>query len=324
MGNAASKAARGQSQKATPPRGGQRRRLRLELRVVADLGLVGVPNAGKSTLLAATSNARPKIANYPFTTLVPNLGVCEPDALGFRGRGMVLADIPGLLEGAHKGVGLGREFLRHVDRCKAILHLVDGSSQDPVGDFTAINQELVLFNPNLAHKPQVVVITKTDLTEVREKIESGLEEDLKEKMGHGRLLAISAVTGDNVRTLMERTRKLLDKIEEKERLKKVEEHVAETQCADDETDSSDIAPLEGIAGRTKIMQLSVGNWKLSNPQLEYMVDSMDWQYYGTEGRLIEFLSSTEILKRIFQAGAKAGDRILIGDKGFCIPDMDDS
>ncbi|PNH04577.1 GTPase obg [Tetrabaena socialis] len=122
----------------------------LELKVVADVGIIGVPNAGKSTLLSVVTAARPKIANYPFTTLVPNLGVCEMDYTS-----TVFADVPGLLEGAHEGHGLGHEFLRHVQRCRVLVHVVDGTSPDPVGDYNAINLELELFNPALRDKPQV-------------------------------------------------------------------------------------------------------------------------------------------------------------------------
>lgn len=134
---------------------GAERWLSLELKLVADVGLVGVPNAGKSTLLAVSSNAKPKIADYPFTTVTPNLGVC--DVLGDEGIGvgLVLADIPGLLEGAHAGVGLGLAFLRHVQRCRALVHVVSGDSVDPVGDYRAIQQELELFSPKLMEKKQV-------------------------------------------------------------------------------------------------------------------------------------------------------------------------
>lgn len=122
---------------------------------------IGVPNAGKSTLLAACSNAKPKIADYAFTTIVPNLGVCDIDGTTKKdGKGLVLADIPGLLEGAHDGIGLGIAFLRHIQRCRVLLHIIRGDSEDPLGDFIAINQELELFNPKLAKKPQVVVINK--------------------------------------------------------------------------------------------------------------------------------------------------------------------
>lgn len=145
---------------------GAERWLSLELKLVADVGLVGVPNAGKSTLLAVSSNAKPKIADYPFTTVTPNLGVC--DVLGDEGigAGLVLADIPGLLEGAHAGVGLGLAFLRHVQRCRALVHVVSGDSVDPVGDYRAIQQELELFSPKLVEKKQVGANRVTHITHI--------------------------------------------------------------------------------------------------------------------------------------------------------------
>ena len=141
------------------------RSLRLELKLIADIGIVGVPNAGKSTFLAAVTNARPKIAPYPFTTLEPNLGVAELD----DETSLVLADIPGLIEGAHQGVGLGDDFLRHIQRTRVLIHLLDGLAEDPVLDFAQINSELALFDPTLAKKPQVVVFNKMDLPEVQER-----------------------------------------------------------------------------------------------------------------------------------------------------------
>eukprot|EP00850_Spirogloea_muscicola_P007179 SM000035S13159 [mRNA] locus=s35:801663:803826:- [translate_table: standard] len=133
----------------------------LELKLVADVGIVGVPNAGKSTLLAAISAARPKVADYPFTTLVPNLGVVASPHDSFRT--MVFADVPGLLEGAHLGVGLGQEFLRHTERCRVLVHVIDGTSPQPIHDYDAICTELELFNSALAGKPQVVAFNKTDV-----------------------------------------------------------------------------------------------------------------------------------------------------------------
>ncbi len=130
----------------------------LELKLIADVGIIGVPNAGKSTLLASVTAARPKIADYPFTTLHPNLGVVVVD-----NRDFVLADIPGLVEGAHEGVGLGYQFLRHVERTRLLIHLLDGASEDPLADFAQINDELRLYNPALAEKPQIVVLNKKDL-----------------------------------------------------------------------------------------------------------------------------------------------------------------
>jgi GTP-binding protein len=144
----------------------EEKRLRLELKLIADIGLIGVPNAGKSTLLSVLTNAKPKIAPYPFTTLEPNLGVAEIDT----NTTVVLADIPGLIEGAAQGAGLGHDFLRHVQRTRVLIHLLDGLSEDPLADYSQINSELALFDPNLAKKPQVVALNKIDQPEVQERL----------------------------------------------------------------------------------------------------------------------------------------------------------
>ncbi len=147
---------------------GERRRLRLELTVLADVGVIGMPNAGKSTLIAALSAARPKIADYPFTTLVPNLGVVRVD----KEHSFVMADLPGLIEGAHRGEGLGHQFLRHVERTPVLVHVLDMSPEtgrNPLSDFDAINKELRLFNEHLAEVPQIVAANKMDLEEARER-----------------------------------------------------------------------------------------------------------------------------------------------------------
>ncbi|MBI1877979.1 MAG: GTPase ObgE, partial [Chloroflexi bacterium] len=166
----------------------------LELKLIADVGIIGVPNAGKSTLLSVVSAARPKIADYPFTTLQPNLGVVELDH-----RDLVIADIPGLIEGAHAGAGLGHQFLRHVERSRLLVHLLNGAAPDPLADFYQINEELHLFSSKLAEKPQLVVLNKIDLpdaqahwpvVQARAK-ELGLE-----------ALQISAVTGQGVPALV--------------------------------------------------------------------------------------------------------------------------
>jgi len=183
---------------AQPGTPGEHRRLRLELHLMADVGLVGYPNVGKSTLISAVSAARPRIADYPFTTLVPHLGVVRFDDEG----SFVLADIPGLIEGAHRGRGLGDRFLRHLSRTGLLLHLIDLSGtngRDPLADYDAINHELAAFDRMLAAKPQMVVANKMDLTEARERYpavrarfaQRGIE-----------LWAISAATGDGVPALM--------------------------------------------------------------------------------------------------------------------------
>ena len=137
---------------------GQEKRIDLELKLIADIGIIGVPNAGKSTLLAALTNAKPRIASYPFTTLEPNLGVARVDDY----RTVVLADIPGLIEGAARGAGLGHDFLRHIQRTRVLIHLLDGLSSDPLADYSQVNAELALFDPNLSEKPQVVAMNKSD------------------------------------------------------------------------------------------------------------------------------------------------------------------
>ena len=191
---------------------GQKRELRLELKLIADVGIIGIPNAGKSTLLSSVTDAKPKIAPYPFTTLEPNLGVAS---LG-DWRTLVLADIPGLIEGAHRGSGLGHNFLRHIQRTRVLIHLLDGTSEDPILDFAQINSELALFDPDLAKKPQVVAVNKIDLPEVQDrwpKLEIALKKRLK-TLGDlspniVQPLTISALAGTNVRLLLNRVSELL-------------------------------------------------------------------------------------------------------------------
>lgn len=176
---------------------GQEKWLRLELKLLADVGLVGFPNAGKSTLLAQVSAARPKIADYPFTTLVPNLGVVQVDNHSF-----VMADIPGLIDGAHQGQGLGHEFLRHVERTRLLVHMVDAAGTDgrePLEDFHAINRELELYTPELAERPQIVVLNKMDIPDAEER-KAELEQALA-PLGYS-VFSISAATGQGVKELM--------------------------------------------------------------------------------------------------------------------------
>ncbi|MBX6423756.1 GTPase ObgE [Thermosulfurimonas sp. F29] len=181
---------------AEPGKPGEERWLVLELKLIADVGLVGLPNAGKSTLLSRISAARPKIADYPFTTLQPNLGVVSLS----DERTFVVADLPGLIEGAHQGVGLGLEFLRHVERTRVLLQLVDAASPDPLHDFEVVEREMAHYQPELLRKPRAVALNKIDLiperavlNPVREKIEA---------RGHPVYL-ISAATGEGIRELLE-------------------------------------------------------------------------------------------------------------------------
>ncbi|WP_432821883.1 GTPase ObgE [Trichloromonas sp.] len=178
---------------------GEEKTLRLQLKLLADIGLVGMPNAGKSTLISAVSAAKPKIADYPFTTLIPNLGVVSYGGY----KSFVMADIPGLIAGASEGHGLGTRFLRHIERTDLFLHLVDASSMqegDPVENFETINRELLQHDPQLLDKPQFVVLTKQDITEVREQQQELIP--YFEQRGY-RVFCISAVTGEGTRPLVE-------------------------------------------------------------------------------------------------------------------------
>ena len=143
---------------ALPGLEGESRRLRLELKLIAEVGIIGLPNAGKSTLIASVSSARPKIANYPFTTLVPNLGVVRKPT----GDGTVFADIPGLIAGASQGIGLGHEFLRHIERTRVLLHLIDATADDPIADYQTIQQELEAYGQGLLARPQIIALNKID------------------------------------------------------------------------------------------------------------------------------------------------------------------
>lgn len=197
---------------AQPGQPGIELEVRLELKVIADVGLVGFPNVGKSTLLSRVTNAQPKIANYHFTTLNPNLGVVD---LG-EGKGFVIADIPGLIEGASQGVGLGHAFLKHIERTKVIIHMVDAAStegRDPIADIYAINQELKAYNPELMKKPQVIAANKIDA--IYDEAESPIQ-SLKDEFEPQGIMVypISAVSGKNLKELLYHVYELLGTVDD--------------------------------------------------------------------------------------------------------------
>jgi GTP-binding protein len=182
---------------------GEEKRLLLDLKLIADVGIIGCPNAGKSTLLSMVSKARPKIADYPFTTIEPVLGVVD---IGYGS--FILADIPGIIEGAHAGRGLGLEFLRHIERTKALIHIVDGSSEGPVSDFKKIEAELVSYEADLKDKPRLTAINKIDLPHVRDRMPE-LERQFTEL--EVSVYFISAATGEGVKELMNKAWELVSK-----------------------------------------------------------------------------------------------------------------
>jgi GTP-binding protein len=203
---------------------GEERWVVLELKLLADVGLIGYPNVGKSTILSSVSAAKPKIANYHFTTIEPNLGVVSLDI----GESFVIADIPGLIEGAHQGIGLGHEFLKHVERTKLLIHVVDVSGvegRDPVEDFEVINRELKEYNPVLAERTQIVAANKTDITGAMEKYEQ-FKKVIEEK-GY-EVFPVSAATGKGLRELMIRTSQMLKDIPDTILISETEEEVVYT------------------------------------------------------------------------------------------------
>jgi GTP-binding protein len=279
---------------------GEERWLRLELKLLADVGVVGVPNAGKSTLLARISAARPKIADYPFTTLEPNLGVVVVDD-----RDMVWADIPGLIEGAHAGAGLGHKFLRHIERTAVLVHLLNGLSPDPLGDYAAINQELELFNPALAKKPQIVVFNKLDLPDVRAawpQVASGLA-----AAGVGEPLAISAATGEGVEALLRRAAALLAELPPPLAARQDEDTAFPPK--------SGPARVEEVEDKSfAIIRDADATWRVRGRYIERIVVMTKWEYYDAVMRFQRILEALGITEALRANGVKAGDTVRIGDK----------
>lgn len=270
---------------------GKERWVLLELRLIADVGIVGVPNAGKSTLLSAVTNAKPKIASYPFTTLAPNLGVAELP----EGESLVLADIPGLIEGAHEGVGLGYSFLRHIQRTRALIHLLDGMAEDPLADYTQINTEMALFDERLSKLPQVVAVNKMDLPEVAERWPA-LKEMLEEKGIDP--LAVSAVSQQGLRTLLYRALEAVREgppPEEPEQPEELPVYRPEPGAEDFEV------AREG------------GAFRVEGEGVERAAAMTYWEYPESVRRFQRLLARLGVEDALRDAGVKEGDTVRIGE-----------
>lgn len=268
---------------------GQEMWVMLELRLIADVGIIGLPNAGKSTLLAAVTNARPKIADYPFTTLQPNLGVTEVD----HDLTLVLADIPGLIEGAHSGVGLGFQFLRHIQRTRVLIHLLDGLSPDPLADYTQINAELALYDPDLLEKPQLVTLNKIDLPEVMDRLP---EIEGQFRYHQIELFSISALARTGLRELLYAAARKLEQL----------------------------GPMEIEAGELPVYRVDQdqafevsrepdGSWRVIGKALERAAEMTYWEYDESVRRFQKLLSTLGVEAALKEAGIETGETVHIGE-----------
>lgn len=280
---------------------GEERWLSLELRLIADVGLVGYPNAGKSTLLSVVTAARPKIADYPFTTLVPNLGVIEVGQAGDE-FGFVLADIPGLIEGAAQGHGLGHEFLRHVRRTRLLIHVIDGASyeHEPWPSFEAINRELSEYDEHLATRPQIIAFNKIDLPEARERWDEFKVQ--AEAAGYSALFSISAATHLGTEELMQYVASRLQEIQREEAERAAEQSIAGMEgpvLRPQPEDSFSITKENGI-------------FVVRGKRIERIVSMTNQESDESMDRLQVTIQKMGVTKALENAGVKVGDLVRFG------------
>lgn len=267
----------------------------LELKVIADVGLVGFPNVGKSTLLSRVTNAQPKIANYHFTTLNPNLGVVDLEG----GRGFIIADIPGLIEGASEGVGLGHEFLRHIERTRVIIHMVDAAStegRDPVDDIYKINEELRAYNPEIAKRPQVIAANKIDAIYIGDEDPVQRIRDEFEPKGV-KVLAISAVSGKGLKELLYQVREILDNLPQ------------ETVVFEQEFFPEDMAIDSNLPYTVEKSTEEENTYIVEGPKIEKMLGYTNLDSEKGFAFFQKFLKETGILDELETAGIQEGDTV---------------
>ena len=290
---------------------GQIIELKLELKLVANVGIIGIPSAGKSTLISRISNSRPKIADYPFTTLIPNLGVVDMRKFDKHDHySFVVTDIPGLIEGAHEGKGLGHEFLRHISRNQILIHLVDGTSIDPVKDYKIINQELKLFDSKLTHKEQIVVINKIDaispeeLASIIKKLEKGRVK-LKDN-----IYAISAVTGENIDKLIFQVAMKVKAHQDNFRTEVITNEEITVFQPGKRHNKAEVKFV-----RKKIDPVSLKTrqvFDVFHPRLEQVIKMTDLEDREGIERVYHYIERLGIKNELRKRGAQPGDRLRIG------------
>lgn len=288
---------------------GEEKMICLELKLLADVGLVGLPNVGKSTLLSVVSAAKPKIADYPFTTLVPNLGVVDGAKFGIENFSFVIADIPGLIEGASEGRGLGDEFLRHVERTRVLIHVIDSTSADFVKDFDDIVKELKLFNESIVKKPQIVAISKADLSADFEKNLEKLMEHLKKvkdiKVVNKKPLVISAPTHEGVRELMALVAQTL---------KKHEPSISVLPDSEQETYKV-FTPKDLVGDRFSVEKVD-DKFIITGAKIERFARKTDFGNSHSVARLRDIMNKMGIKKELEKQGAASGSEVRIAEKSF--------
>lgn len=279
---------------AQPGQPAQELEVKLELKVIADVGLVGFPNVGKSTFLSRVTNAQPKIANYHFTTLSPNLGVVDLDNSGF-----VIADIPGLIEGASEGVGLGHEFLRHIERTRVIIHIVDAAStegRDPIDDIYKINRELEAYNPEIAKRPQVIAANKIDA--IYDETDSPVELLKMEFEPQGvKVFPISAVSGEGVRELLYHVQSLLNSTEQK------------PIVFEQEFFPEDVLITENLPYTVTVDETDAHTYVVEGPKIEKMLGYTNLDSEKGFAFFQRFLKDSGILQDLEKEGIQEGDTV---------------
>ena len=270
--------------------------VKLELKVLADVGIIGAPNAGKSSLISFLTAAKPKIANYPFTTLEPVLGI-----LDYRDADMVIVDIPGLIEGAHEGVGLGHDFLRHIERCKVLIHLVDASEENPKKVFQNINTELQLFSNEIKNKPQIIVFNKIDLDEVQV-----LQNDIVENMKSitSDIYFISAISGEGISEMMDQVIMTFENFKLAQRYE-----VNNTNISDENIPI--LQPLPKRRGVSVYIEEEV--YVVDSPGVERIATRIDYEDWMARMQFYKHLKTTGVVKALEDAGIKSGDTVRIGE-----------
>lgn len=280
---------------------GEERWITLELKLLADVGLVGFPNVGKSTIISRISAAKPKIANYPFTTLEPNLGVVQVDP----GRSFVVADVPGLVEGAAEGAGLGHRFLRHVERCRVLVHVVDASgseARNPIQDIETINSELSRYAPELAERPMILVANKMDLLTVEE--QDAVLRDLQDAYPDMEVFRASAVTGDGVQQVVYRAADLLDAVGGEMLTFEAEDEVPVPKLKEEDVPGFYVEETEP------------GIWQVTGPEIDSLVRRTQFERDEGVERFMNIIDKMGVEKALRKAGIQEGHTVVVGPMEF--------